>query len=469
MTIKVYSGFSKRRNSTKQPTGGTQKTVTLKEGTSMENPTFLMNSSDFTITAVEAFDHYYFVDDIVSVRQNLIEIKCSMDVGATYKSDIGSYSGMIERSSRYFNAQIPDTCCAILNKENVLANGYTNPLVFDRTGFFVLSVLNHIGSGAGFTCYYVMGVSQIEYVAQYCINNWDSQSTDLIDWIQSTVLKTSESIVDCIWVPLNVTMATNTSWENIVIGVDDLGASHQAYRITGYSIGSGSIDVTIPHTYTDFRKGAPYSQGKLMLPGFGVVDFDPLEFKGDIIHILFDVDVCTGDVACYLQSDEGAGASPRYRTIASYTYNVAVPCPVGKVGQDVTGTTSGLLATAGGIAATIATHGTAASVATGIGAASSGINAISAAIVPTTSVRGGRGGRALANNGLDIQVVTIEKETIDPASYNDVAGRPFMTYGQISSYIDGYGRMDNADVPISGTMSDKEAVNALLNNGFYYE
>lgn len=469
MTIKVFKNFSKRRNSTKQPSSGTDVTATLKEGTSVENPVFLLSGNDFTINAVYAFKHYYFVDDIVSVRNNLIEVKCSMDVGATYKSSIGGYTGLIERSSRYFNAQIPDTCCAILNKENVLANGYTNPLVFDRTGFFVLSVLNHIGSGAGFTCYYVMGVSQIEYVAQYCINSWDSSETSLIDWIQSTFLKTSESIIDCIWVPLNVTMATNTSWENIVIGIDDLGSSHQAYRITGYSIGTGSIDVAIPHTYTDFRKGAPYSLGKLMLPGFGVIDFDPLNFKNDTIHIVFDVDVCTGDVAAYLQSDEGAGQSPRYRNIATYTYNVAVPCPVGKVGSDVTGAASGILATAGGIAATIASHGAAASVATGAGAAASGINAISSMIVPTTSVRGGRGGRAQANNGLDIQVVVIEKETVDPTNYNDVSGRPLMLYGQISSYIEGYGKMADADIPIAGMASDRDAVNSLVNGGFYYE
>ena len=99
MTIKTWSGFSKRKNSTKQPTGGTSVTAFLKEGTSIENPTFTLSGNNFTVDYVEAFGHYYFVKDIVSIRNNLIEIECVQDVLATYKSAIIGSSQYVIRSA----------------------------------------------------------------------------------------------------------------------------------------------------------------------------------------------------------------------------------------------------------------------------------------------------------------------------------------------------------------------------------
>ena len=72
-------------------------TVNLKEGTSIEKPTFLLRGDLFSCNYVQAFNHYYFVDDIKSVRNGLTEIDCSMDVLATFKTEIGSYNALIER------------------------------------------------------------------------------------------------------------------------------------------------------------------------------------------------------------------------------------------------------------------------------------------------------------------------------------------------------------------------------------
>lgn len=463
MNIKVYTGFTKRRNSTKVPSsGGTQKTVTLKEGTSIENPTFLLAGDLFTVDYVEAFGHYYFVDDVVSVRNGLTEIKCSMDSLASHKSEIGSYNAYVERSATFSYAKLPDPEVSIMNLETVLSNTVSTLGIFHSSGYFMLSVINSKGSGSGFTCYYLMGITQIEYIAQYCMNNWDSGSTDIIDWIQSTVLKTGEALVDCKWIPLSIAAfpSGTATYETVQLGKDNL-PSCSAYRIDAVCVATESITVSIPHTYTDFRKGAPYSIGKVFIPCYGVVDFNPLDFDDDNIYMQFDADMCTGDVVCYMKNSGG-------KLISSYTYNVAVSCPVGRLGGDITSTTTGIISTGAGIATTIATHGAAATVASGISTGASGINALASAISPTMSMRGAAAGRAIAQHGTDIICVVIEKTTSDPDDLNDTHGKPLMQKIQIST-SPGYLKCSNASVPIAGMAAERDEVNSFLNNGFYYE
>ena len=57
MNINVWTNFSKRVNSTLQPTGGTQISVVLKENCSLENPVFIVSTPITDYTYVEAFGH----------------------------------------------------------------------------------------------------------------------------------------------------------------------------------------------------------------------------------------------------------------------------------------------------------------------------------------------------------------------------------------------------------------------------
>ena len=65
MNIKIWTSFIKRTNSTKQPTGGTDKTVVLKRDCTIDAPSFILNEPVSNITYVQAFGNYYFVHDII--------------------------------------------------------------------------------------------------------------------------------------------------------------------------------------------------------------------------------------------------------------------------------------------------------------------------------------------------------------------------------------------------------------------
>ena len=463
MTIAYWTNFTKRKNSTKRPTGtGTSATVTLKETTSVEHPTFVLASNDFTINYVQAFGHYYFVDDIKSVRNGLIEVSCSMDVLATFKTEIGSYTAFIERSASHVNSLLPDPYVSMLNAETLMSQTTSVGTLFNAGGFYVISVLNDVGSGCGFTTYYATDISNIMDIAQYVNTTWGAAATDVVEWLQATFLKTADSIIDCIWVPFSLSLLVNqsaTSFENIKIGVDTMPQA-SGYRFTAPFIAHKSFTISIPHYYGDFRKGAPYTSGKLFIPGYGMADFNPLDFGQDSMTLAFDADVTTGDIVCYLKDASG-------KVIATYTYNVAVACPVGKVGSNASGTVSGLFSTVAGIAAAASSSG-ASAVASGIGATASAANTLATAVAPTVSVKGGKGGRALASNGLDIICTTISKLTTDPSDLATAQGRMSMGRAAIST-CSGFVKCSDAAVPIAGMEGEKEAVNNFLNSGFYYE
>ena len=79
-----FGTFAKRRNSTKQPsTLSDVRTVTLKEATSQDRPIFICTGNNFNYNYCMWDGKYYFIDEIISLRNNDIEIHCIMDPLAT--------------------------------------------------------------------------------------------------------------------------------------------------------------------------------------------------------------------------------------------------------------------------------------------------------------------------------------------------------------------------------------------------
>ena len=92
MNITCYSGFSKKPNSTKQPSGGTSKSVVLKQPTSVLNPVFLIEDYNLSWNYIKWGVRYYYVDDIVIVHNNIAEYHCSTDAMATFKRSMSPSS-----------------------------------------------------------------------------------------------------------------------------------------------------------------------------------------------------------------------------------------------------------------------------------------------------------------------------------------------------------------------------------------
>lgn len=137
MEITFYSNFSKRENSTKQPSGGTTYNVALKDEFSIIGGTVTLQVNfDIAInyTAAKYGSNFYKVVDVVSTSNNIVDITLTLDVLATYKSDIAAYTSMIERSPSDVNiVDIADNTIAPLPtyaKSSIGANVFSFGVCF---------------------------------------------------------------------------------------------------------------------------------------------------------------------------------------------------------------------------------------------------------------------------------------------------------------------------------------------------
>lgn len=465
MKIYLWKNFSKRKNSTLRPLAAQriEKDVYLKENTSVESPSFILSGVDFDFNYCQAFGHYYYVSDIIAINSDQIQIDCKQDLLATYRTEITASFQFVERDSVGYNVMLPDPLVVMQNSESVYENVTSLANLFNSSGMYVISVLNNIGSGAGFTTYYLTTAAEIEKLAQYCNQNLaDSISGGtIVDWLQATFLKTADAIIDCKWLPISPTSVVGVAGlhnETMRIGKDDVtGVS--GYRFTDSVIISKTYTLTPSYNYTDFRLGEPYTKAFLFIPFYGIYKFNAIDFPSTI-NVRFDLDIATGDMTVYLISGT--------KLISTINYNVAVNSPVGKVGNEAGSVITSTLGTAGGVIKAFASESAAGVAAAGLTAAASAINGISAAMSISPSIKGSMAGRSMSKNGLDLHTIIITIGTTNPVTFTPVMGRPVMQYKSLSG-VTGYVKCNNASVYMPGKDGDREEVNSFLNTGIFIE
>ena len=196
MTINYWSNFSKRINSTKQPTGaGTSVTCRLKEPCSVERPVFQMATIPTTANYVKWGNNYYYVTGITYITKDIIEISCELDVLATFKSNITATKAFIEYSDHDYNAYILDP--RISNTSAVVHTQTTSNLVaacVSAGGCYILTVVSDDGVAA----YYALTRAALNALGTYI-------STTMTDTVADAFVKKYGNvmgcILNCIWVP----------------------------------------------------------------------------------------------------------------------------------------------------------------------------------------------------------------------------------------------------------------------------
>lgn len=115
-TIRLYKDFSKKRNSTKQPTDSQNDIVencVIKNETTLYNPIFVVTTTSLVLihyNYLKFMSKYYYIDDIKFVANGVCEITASFDALATYRTAISNYDGFIARTSNsaQYSKLLPD-------------------------------------------------------------------------------------------------------------------------------------------------------------------------------------------------------------------------------------------------------------------------------------------------------------------------------------------------------------------------
>ncbi|MBO5809661.1 MAG: hypothetical protein J6R32_02415 [Bacteroidales bacterium] len=464
MTVTYWTAFSKRKNSTKQPTSGTDITARLKDNCSIINPIFESSSmpANANYIYVSEWGRYYFVTNVVYVSNTTKQFSCEVDVLASYKSQIGATSARIAFSSSGWDKDITDPrCVAKTTKLKYEASASTE---LTANGCYVMTVFNKIsGASNGLGATYILDAANMQKV-----KNWMGDDTvyqALVDYFSGTPL---DSIFSCTWVPFPYAANPGAAVSVLYIGNQDSTLfGIDGYVISGTGILNGTeVLITIPYRYNDFRDASPYTDAQLYLPGIGNIDININDFLDSTkIHITYTMEYGTGDLTYYIRDDGG-------KLIQTASCNVASQCPLGQLNINGGGMVSNIGgALAGGAAFMIGSlSGNPAAAIGGAGAMlTAATNTVLSYNKRSTSLKGNLGGRTSTEiRDIIFTGYYMDTEDVDAAAYIAVKGRPVAVSHAISNHS-GYVQCDDASVANVGTPIEKDRVNQYLNTGFFYE
>lgn len=492
MNITVYTSFAKRKNSTKQPTGGTAvSSVELKKPTSLHDPTFVLGKitgvTMENITYVKAFGHYFYVTDITVTPHNYYEIACSEDPMASNKTGILASKQYVMYSASLNNDMIPDNRIHIFPSLTPFEyQGSTDFL--DKTGYFVIGLIDSWAASDGFVNYYITDAATIAELAYFVnIKLIDLLTTEdpNSDILKSTMSKLAailssagDYVVSLNYIPFNyadITGEFNLSTQFMYIGPtiarDANNAGITAYHFKDLTTPATNADghvyffddkIQVPDVFSqDFRIASPYTKMRLFIPGYGSVSVDPIQCSHGVM-VRCRLDVITGDVLVKLYGyPETYDSNPVL--LQTFNYNIAIPIPIAA-------STSSGGSFISAITSAVASASMAAAKGSIVGSLMDAVNSannIAASSQPGVSVKGSVAGWSFT---LDRRIeLTIEKAyTQDLDVLNDTQGRPLMQEVTLSN-LSGFCQCSGASVELNCMESDRDFINGCLNSGFFIE
>ena len=443
--------FSKKKNSTKQPTGqGTSVPCLLKSETTFQNPTFVIQlplNGMLQYNYLKWADHYYFIDTTTSINAGQTEISCTEDTLATYKSEIGSYTCFIERSNHqdpllddplYIPTEEWEQTATIVGQPvGVLDNVYSGQYI-----------MRSIGSD-GVNVYY-MYEENLNELLNYMYNA-DNFPEFVDNAMTKYLFNPAKYIVDLKWLPFRLS--------NFLHIASDVQLGYWNSGVNASLIGGATNSPVVKFGYdlepfnplynnTDFRYyNGNFSRYYVKLPCIGIVPIDITKTNKGQLSADYFFDAYSGIADVWLHSGTCS--------LGHYQCQMAVPVNIAGATVDMGNALIGGLSTV-------------ASVATGnpLGSASGALSTANSLLSPDVTSIGSVGSVGGILNNLDASAICYTRNSTTPNEETD--GFADGKVRQISECT-GFVQCRNASIEISGFAGDQEQVNNYLNSGFYYE
>ena len=468
MTLTYWTNFSKRKNSTKVPTSGTDVSIVLKDDCSIINPVIRAETipANANYMYISEWGRYYFVTNVSYITNKIKEFSLEVDVLASYKSAIGSTVARIAFADTGWDKDIIDSRISVSTSKLKYEKHVATPL--STTGCYILTVFNDEQNGGN-----GLGMSYaLEYADMIKIKAWMSDSSVITAIRNFFGGNPIESIFGCIWVPFpyaNVPSAAGVSY----IHIGDQSTSAQGITLSAKILADSGLYKApqlslgdLPYKYNDFRDTEPYSSWQIYLPGIGYTNLNIGDWLDTVtMKIDMTMEYGSGDIIYYLKDINGY-------IIQTMSCNAAYQCPLGQTVLNGGGVVSGIGGVVGGVGSLVvgaATENPALLVAGAGALIASAANIAMSANKRAASLKGGGNGRAITDL-MDIILTGfyMDTEDCDNASYIATKGRPVAETHAISSHS-GFVMCDQASASISGTALEKDRVNSYLNTGFFYE
>lgn len=139
MTIFLYKTQDENNKLNKNLTQIATLNGTLRSECSIINPV-LDIQADFiqgNYIYINEFKRYYFIDEIISLKNGYWEVHCSVDVLMSYKNNILQLKGVVSRSSNKFNSYLLDP--SRLTQQNMSTYFIEFPKEFDHYTYLLVT------------------------------------------------------------------------------------------------------------------------------------------------------------------------------------------------------------------------------------------------------------------------------------------------------------------------------------------
>lgn len=481
MNVTFYN-FSKRRNSTKLPTGSSVSyNCLLKEDTTTSRPQIMIKwdgqsgaPAQYNYCYIPAFGRYYWVNSwAYSDRQWVAS--CSVDVLATYKQQIGSSNKYVLRAYSDFDPYAPDNKYPLLEPPLIQAfacSGIAWATQFDG-GRFVVGV---VGAGNTFNAagvgYYVIDSTGLQGLINACFTKsmqvWTSTTT-LGNNIGEALNKYGENLEKSLanpiqfinsicWVPF---IPVTGGQQTIKLGNIDTG-------VGGYTLASPIHLDTFTASVNQWNSGRyawpnlePYCRFTLHFPPFPDIEVpaelllpNPLSLQGvGSVQGSIYTDVTNGMAVMSINKSGNAG-------LLSASAQVGVMINLAGSSVDYAGQIKAAAATAGSAISAFFNPAGA------IGGVTSGIIGFAEASQPKARSGGYSGGMGAIKASEDRAIIQYLYPI--PELAEEEVGIPLLKYKTISS-LSGFVMCAEGEVDCNATEDEHRELEDFLTGGFFYE
>ena len=515
--------FPKRVNSTKMPSYDmhtAEITVSLKEGSSILTPIFLLNLAGSSTVLnsnymmLTQWVKFYFINEWINVAGTLWELHCTEDVLATYKPEIGAQTHYILRSASAYNGYIADSAYITDASPDITISKFLNPFLYGvsgnpphAVGTYVLGVISSSSSSQGSVAYYMLDETSMNSFKAWLTSDpaayfptGDPWEVDLSEDTLKFLFNPYQYIVSIEWFPravynlvlsgVDTLTPIKFGWWDCPVQAYLIGPSDTCKRVLTF----GPVSISAHRqsaTRGAYLDHAPFVSYHFSIPPFGEIDANMdnlsakvIEAEQDDIYLNIVFDLVIGNE--YIVSSLTSGDIHNDLHIINAETKISVPVTVASVltnstaaelsnSRMIANNASLFLNDATSVAGAMKTgnvlDGINALGNIGIDVLNAGINMKSAAYdgfalrSPSVQIFGNNGGRIT----FDREWYVIRTEANLVSEYNTEIGRPLYEPKVINT-LSGFIQCSGASSTISkATLQESNLVNEFLNAGFFFE
>ena len=450
MNITVFN-FKKRLNSTARPTDdGSTFEVECIDPTNFLNPKIIFSDlhSNWNYAYIQEWGRYYFMSDAVSIGANLWQFQLTVDVLATYKTEIGNTTAFVERSESKGQATLPNYSVLPLGQGSVKINSVSMSDLYDfEDGTYVINTCNAKDGSSGLYGGALRSISELGYETLLRkLYNADSFGDAISDEVVKTFFNPFQYILSSMWFPIKKEKMPEKTGASTMLGWWDSTVTSFPLSESGVSA-LESIDFPEVPTPEWCHYSKAYTRYFLYIPSIGWTELERAYFQSAKVYVDIATDFATGNCVAEVRS----GVVP----VLSLSGQMGVPLKISQVGSSLSGVTSIIGGALGALTGNIG------------GAISNTISGAQQALAPPLNSNGSVGNRFCMQHFNKLRIVALYREPTDSNTSSTVG---YSYYADIKlNSLSGFIKCADAHCAIAGSESERQQIDSYLNGGFYYE